>query len=181
MVLGVITPQIILSWSPIYQEVALRISAMHPVKAHTNRACAALLYCGVDDSTCCGVVSEDRGGMLGLTHLRQGKAQFFTLSCTVCTGLLRVTGPCGGLEGSGEASLEKKCPPALLCTCVSNIKEALEWMWSTILLALYLRTASGWVAQHNTLRCQSPVVSAACPLVEGMENSWVVVIIVVLY
>eukprot|EP00957_Ditylum_brightwellii_P185724 14139932-Ditylum_brightwellii.AAC.1 len=50
----------------------------------------------------------------------------------VCTGLFRVTGPCGGLEGSGEASLKKKWPPALLRACVSNMKEASEWMWSTI-------------------------------------------------
>eukprot|EP00957_Ditylum_brightwellii_P137047 10449844-Ditylum_brightwellii.AAC.1 len=26
---------------------------------------------------------------------------------------------------------------------------------------------------HNTLRCQSPVVSVVCPLVEGVENSQV--------
>eukprot|EP00957_Ditylum_brightwellii_P148122 11277089-Ditylum_brightwellii.AAC.1 len=45
---------------------------------------------------------------------------------TVCTGPFRVTGPCVGLEGSGEASLKKKWPPALLLACVSNIKEASE-------------------------------------------------------
>eukprot|EP00957_Ditylum_brightwellii_P000014 1084-Ditylum_brightwellii.AAC.1 len=65
----------------------------------------------------------------------------------VCTGPFRVTGPCGGLEGTGEASLKKKSPPALLLACISNIKEASEWMWSTIPLVVYRRMAPGWVAQ----------------------------------
>eukprot|EP00957_Ditylum_brightwellii_P052651 3991677-Ditylum_brightwellii.AAC.1 len=42
---------------------------------------------------------------------------FRITSQMVCTGPLRVTGPCGGLEGLGEASLKKKWPPALLRAC----------------------------------------------------------------
>eukprot|EP00957_Ditylum_brightwellii_P052249 3962262-Ditylum_brightwellii.AAC.1 len=65
----------------------------------------------------------------------------------MCTSLLRVTGPCEGRVGSGKASLKKKWPPTLLRACVSDIKELSEWMWSTIPLAEYQGTASGWVVQ----------------------------------
>eukprot|EP00957_Ditylum_brightwellii_P170902 13007709-Ditylum_brightwellii.AAC.1 len=49
--------------------MSLRTSVVHPVKAHVYCTCVALLYCGVDDSTCCGVIREDRGGRLGVAHL----------------------------------------------------------------------------------------------------------------
>ena len=81
MVLGVIIPQIIFPWSPIYQEVALRTSVAHPIKTHINCVCSALLDSGVDNSTLCGVVGKDRCGRLGVAHLREGEAEFFTLSC----------------------------------------------------------------------------------------------------
>eukprot|EP00957_Ditylum_brightwellii_P062709 4759322-Ditylum_brightwellii.AAC.1 len=79
MMLGVIIPLIIFPCPPVHQEVSLRTPLVHPVKLHANCAHAALFYCGVDDSTCCGVVSEDKYRGLEMAHLNEGKNEFFIL------------------------------------------------------------------------------------------------------
>eukprot|EP00957_Ditylum_brightwellii_P101598 7743225-Ditylum_brightwellii.AAC.1 len=48
------------------------------------------------------------------------------ISHTLCTGPLRGTFDAGGLVGSVDGSLRKKCLPARLCACGLDIKEASE-------------------------------------------------------
>ena len=50
------------------------------------------------------------------------------------------------LGGMAELLDMKKCPPALLRAFVSERYEASLWPARTILMALYVMTASGWEA-----------------------------------
>ena len=80
MVLGMIVSKIIFTWAPVQEEMTLCAPVTHPVKTHVNRACAALFYCGVDDTTRGGVVREHRCWGLWMAHLDEGEALFFTFA-----------------------------------------------------------------------------------------------------
>eukprot|EP00957_Ditylum_brightwellii_P029124 2200813-Ditylum_brightwellii.AAC.1 len=54
---------------------------------------------------------------------------------TLCIGPLRGTLADGGLLGSVDGSLRKKCPPVRLCACGSDMNEVSECMWRTMPLA----------------------------------------------
>eukprot|EP00957_Ditylum_brightwellii_P007060 534180-Ditylum_brightwellii.AAC.1 len=54
---------------------------------------------------------------------------------TLCTGLLRGTLADGCLLWLADGSLRKKCPPAWLHACGSDMNKASECMWRTMPLA----------------------------------------------
>eukprot|EP00957_Ditylum_brightwellii_P170008 12940230-Ditylum_brightwellii.AAC.1 len=64
---------------------------------------------------------------------------------TEWTGTLRGTLSSMAVVGLVVELLQKKFPPARLRARDSDMKEASEWMYKTILDALYLITASGCV------------------------------------
>eukprot|EP00957_Ditylum_brightwellii_P111203 8480073-Ditylum_brightwellii.AAC.1 len=114
VVLGVEFTKVPLSWCPIEQEMPLFAAIGYPVKAHIGGMGVVLADSGVDDSTCCGVVSHDRDTV------------YWPIEGYICTG---------GLFGSADGSLKKKCSPALLYACNSDMNNASEWMRSTMSLA----------------------------------------------
>eukprot|EP00957_Ditylum_brightwellii_P122693 9357338-Ditylum_brightwellii.AAC.1 len=128
--------------------MSLRTPVAHPVKMHVYCSRASLFHSFVGDSTCCGVVSEDRCGWLGCpisVRARHNSSPFLVLEYsapisasaikamtlritlqTMWISPLSETGSVGGLLGSWDEVLRKKCPPARLRACVSNIKEVSE-------------------------------------------------------
>eukprot|EP00957_Ditylum_brightwellii_P160063 12184345-Ditylum_brightwellii.AAC.1 len=57
------------------------------------------------------------------------------ISHTLCTVPFRGTLADGGLLGSADGSLRKKCLPTRLHACGSDMNKASECMWSTMQLA----------------------------------------------
>eukprot|EP00957_Ditylum_brightwellii_P059839 4542915-Ditylum_brightwellii.AAC.1 len=157
MVLGEEVTKVIFACCPVHQEMLLCAVVFDPIEAHIDCVCLVLGYCGVDNPTCFGVIRHDQGGWLGclilvsaslrslpflmlekrspISALATDAITYCMILHTLCTGLLSGTLADGGLLGSADGSLRKKCPPALLHACGSDMNEASECMWRTMLLA----------------------------------------------
>eukprot|EP00957_Ditylum_brightwellii_P029066 2195935-Ditylum_brightwellii.AAC.1 len=121
-----------------------------PIEAHVD--CARLVLVHVNNPTCCRVIRHDRGGRLGcpiLVRVSLSSLPFLvlekrapistsvadTIICCMILHTLRGTLADGGLLGSADGSLRKKCPPAWLRACGSDMNKASECMWRTMSLA----------------------------------------------
>ena len=71
--LGKVVSKVFFAFAPIYQKLFLFDAVLHPVKSHVDGFGPSLLYGFIGETDGSGVVSNDMGGWLWVSHFLEGR------------------------------------------------------------------------------------------------------------